>query len=231
MKRKKVLGLLLTGVLCASMMTGCGLVSAAAAAAAADFGTSQDGGITRNDGEPQEAPSSEIEEVVSETAETLIETEETASERKAEVESSFDENSIRFTSVDLEGIPVDESIFADADLTVVHIWGTFCGPCIMEMPDYAEFYQNMPEGVNLIGIVCDVTEDDAQGIQDAKEIMDDAGATFLNVCASDTVLPLIEDIQFVPSVFFVDRNGHQVGEMMDGASYEDMIQQLSTMVE
>ena len=26
-------------------------------------------------------------------------------------------------------------VFDDADLTVINIWGTFCGPCIQEMPD------------------------------------------------------------------------------------------------
>ena len=39
-----------------------------------------------------------------------------------------------FTTKDLDGNEVTEEIFAKKDLTVVNIWGTFCTPCIGEMP-------------------------------------------------------------------------------------------------
>ncbi len=78
-------------------------------------------------------------------------------------DAETDENSIRFTTVDLDGSPVSGSIFQDADLTLVYVWATYCGPCIMEMPDYEELYENLPEGVNLIGLVIDVYGRDAGG--------------------------------------------------------------------
>ena len=40
-----------------------------------------------------------------------------------------------FTAQDLDGNQVDQSIFADADLTMINVWGTFCTPCLDEMPD------------------------------------------------------------------------------------------------
>lgn len=44
---------------------------------------------------------------------------------------------ISFTATDFKGNPVTSEIFAKNKLTMVNIWGTFCGPCIREMPDLA----------------------------------------------------------------------------------------------
>ena len=43
-----------------------------------------------------------------------------------------------FTAQDLDGNPVDESIFQGYDVTMINLWGTFCGPCLQEMPDLGE---------------------------------------------------------------------------------------------
>ena len=43
-----------------------------------------------------------------------------------------------FISTDLDGNAVDNAVFENAELTFVNIWGTFCGPCINEMPDLGE---------------------------------------------------------------------------------------------
>ena len=55
-----------------------------------------------------------------------------------EAGESGDVNFSNFTAADLEGNAVDGSVMREAELTVLNIWATFCGPCIEEMPGLGE---------------------------------------------------------------------------------------------
>ena len=70
---------------------------------------------------------------------------------------------ISFTATDFEGNPVTSEIFAKNKLTMVNIWGTFCGPCIREMPDLARINEeNKAKGIEVIGIVIDILDNKGQ---------------------------------------------------------------------
>lgn len=131
--------------------------------------------------------------------------------------AAFAQN-VSFSSADLDKNKITDEIFSAADVTVVNVWGTFCPPCIREMPELTEWQKSMPKNAQIIGIVCDVNStDDAKGISKAKAILKKSGATFPNVIANQSLAQFLNGIQFVPTTFLVDKNGNIVGDMIVGA--------------
>ena len=59
-----------------------------------------------------------------------------------------------FQTVDVAGNTVTQDIFKGKKITVVNIWGTFCPPCIEEMPELGRWAREMPQEAQIIGIVC-----------------------------------------------------------------------------
>lgn len=132
-----------------------------------------------------------------------------------------------FTATDLDGNEVTaESAFAGYDLVMVNVWGTFCGPCISEMPDLGELSDELAEqNIRIIGIVSDAMnykgEIDASLVDAAKEIVAQTGADYLHIVPSEDLMGLLYQIQAVPTTFFVDETGCQVGMAYAGAMSKD----------
>lgn len=133
-----------------------------------------------------------------------------------------------FTAQDLEGNDVDDSIFGDYDVTMINVWGTFCGPCIQEMPDLGQLAEDYAdEGLQIVGIVSDATDYEGgypeETVELAKEIVEETGAGYLHLLPSQDLLDrVLSSIQVVPTTFFVDSEGNQLGGIVTGAkSYED----------
>lgn len=126
-----------------------------------------------------------------------------------------------FTVKDLKGNTITDSIFKEKDLTVVNIWGTFCGPCIEEMPELAQWSGSMPDNVQIIGIVCDIEGEDNSTHKDlAEHIMKEAGAGFTNIIPDSSFDSLMDWITGVPTTIFVDKEGNITGEPILGADVD-----------
>jgi len=137
-----------------------------------------------------------------------------------------------FTSVDMDGNEVSNEIFMDADVTVLNVWATFCGPCIEEMPDLAALAEKLPDNAQIIGVVIDtppagvkndsseVWGGDAENIELAKQICEETGVKYTNILASDSVMEMFANVEAVPTTFIVDREGVIVYEPFIGADVE-----------
>lgn len=126
-----------------------------------------------------------------------------------------------FETQDLQGNTVTEDIFTQKKLTVVNVWGTFCGPCIEEMPELAKWSEEMPDYVQLIGIVGDIEgKEDSEHRELAGRIMEKAGASFINLIVNDDFEDMLNGIVGYPTTFFVDQEGNIVGEPIIGADVE-----------
>ncbi len=126
-----------------------------------------------------------------------------------------------FTTKDLDGNEVTEEIFAKKDLTVVNIWGTFCTPCIGEMPALGEWAESLPDNVQLIGLISDFEgEDDTEHHELASAILEKADADFLQIIANADFGPVMRWVVGVPTTLFVDKEGNIVGDPIVGADVE-----------
>lgn len=137
-------------------------------------------------------------------------------------EGGFEVNSEfgSFESVDLYGNTVTDEIFANADVTVVNVWGTFCGPCIGEMPDLKEMADNLPANAQLVGMVIDAAPGDEDLVSTAIEICDENGISYTNILASDSVMDIMGRIAAVPTTFILDSEGKLVCDPIVGADVE-----------
>ena len=131
-----------------------------------------------------------------------------------------------FSTADLDGNIVDQSVLADYDLTMVNVWATFCRPCINEMPDLGELAQEYADqNVQIVGLVSDVLNTDGtiseEQVQTARDIVPQTGANDLHLLPSEDLYGVLGQISAVPTTFFVDSEGKQVGYAVVSAQSKD----------
>ena len=132
-----------------------------------------------------------------------------------------------FKTTDIYGEEVTEELFSDYDLTLVNVWGTFCKPCLNEMPDLGELREEYEsKGVNIVGIVVDVQDRDMKVIEDqralAQEIADTTGADYPHMLiSSEMIEPVLSQFDAIPASFFVDGDGNIISEFYIGAKSKD----------
>lgn len=132
-----------------------------------------------------------------------------------------------FTATDLQGNAVDQTVLQESKLTMVNVWATYCSPCISEMPDLGELaVQYADRGVQVLGLVSDAQNADgsvaASQVQLAADIVAETGADYLHIIPDTGLSGLMGQITAVPTTFFVDETGRQVGGTYLGAkSLED----------
>ena len=132
-----------------------------------------------------------------------------------------------FKAEDLEGNTVTREIFAENKLTMVNIWGTFCGPCINEMPHLGALAKEYADkGVGIVGIVIDVADSrgnvDENILQDAVDIVALTNADYTHIVPSvEMFQKKLNSVFTYPETIFLDSQGNQVGERYIGARSKD----------
>ncbi|MBP5747018.1 MAG: TlpA family protein disulfide reductase [Treponema sp.] len=130
---------------------------------------------------------------------------------------------LNFKGSDLAtGMEVDQKEFAPAKLTLVNIWGTFCQPCLVELPDLEKLSKKvMWQRVQVVGILCDVFDSSTKGELDlAKKIIREKNVSYRNfIIAKNT--PWLRNIQAVPTTYIVDPKGKVVAGPIIGSRSAD----------
>ena len=111
-----------------------------------------------------------------------------------------------WTLQDVDGKEVRSDAFT-GKVMVVDFWGSWCGPCRMELPMFEALYQRYREnpGVQFYGINWE--RDTASHAQRAREYMTQNHLTFPNVIDPLQSAVRSYDVQGFPSVYVIDSKG------------------------
>lgn len=121
---------------------------------------------------------------------------------------------IGFNTKDVYGNDVDENIFKNNELTILNLWGTFCGPCIDEMPDLEKISNEYEDkNVKVLGIVID-----DPSAEDAVKLLEKLGVTYTNIFPDEKLKELVTSkFDYVPVTLFVDSDGKVLKTFIAGS--------------
>lgn len=161
--------------------------------------------------------------------ETISSADEAAQAQEAQDDMEAQRKSFlsSFTATDLDGNPVDQSLFANHKLTMINVWATFCQPCLLEMPDLGKLSQAYADkGVQIVGLVSDALDYSGnlseKQIAFAKEIVAATGASYPHLLPSEDLNDiLLWQVSSVPTTIFVDSQGGLVGYAYIGSTNYD----------
>lgn len=127
-----------------------------------------------------------------------------------------------FSSKTLDGQDVSADIFSKEKLTMVNLWTTWCPACVSGKSTLGGMARSMPEGSQLVGIVLDVEGvDDTATINEAKGILSEAQADFIQILPTMEMAPVLRTVRAVPKTIFVNSEGYIVGSPLLGALNEE----------
>lgn len=193
-KRKWLITALGIGLICGMLLNGCA-------------------------GKKEESQSSDTKQEnmskpVSEQAEPQSSVEQEQSPQQTDSEQ---EGLKSFTATALDGSTISQEEIGDKDVTILHFWATTCGPCIVEMPELAEFANALPENVQLITVCLDGLFD----MEGAKSIVEEAGFQGITLITGEgDFRKVCERVVYTPTTITVNQEGNIVGDPIIGGQQD-----------
>ena len=135
-----------------------------------------------------------------------------------------------FVMKDFDDNEYTEDILKGHKVTMINIWGTFCGPCIREMPELEEISEMYDEkDLKIIGLPGDLYGADGVVDEDqvakALDIIDKTGVKYTMLIPSMEIeAGVIDSVRFYPTTIFVNENGEHLKFVESANSKEGWIE-------
>ncbi|MBQ9031824.1 MAG: redoxin domain-containing protein [Parasporobacterium sp.] len=120
----------------------------------------------------------------------------------------------QFTATTIDGEEFTQADLMQKDLTILNVWGTYCGPCLKEMPALAEFAASLPENVQLITYCVDAF----YKAEEAGAILEENGLDAIVITGGDGDFSRLDAVlQYVPTTLFYNSHGEIAADTIIGS--------------
>ncbi len=149
------------------------------------------------------------------------------SDTEQTTEASKQGNAPNFAVLDEDGKRVELTDFYGKPV-VLNFWATWCGYCVMEMPDFNKAYGEYPE---VAFMMIDATDGVYETVDMAKEFVAAKGYSF------DIYFDVLGQAAYAyqvtgyPTTVFIDANGDVVSIQTGMISYETLIEGLELITD
>ena len=117
----------------------------------------------------------------------------------------------------LDGTPVRLSDYR-GKAVLLNFWATWCAPCKIEMPWFVDLQkQYAPQGLQVIGVAMDDSGEDTIA-KFAKQM----GVNYPVLIGKEAVGDAYGGVEFLPTTFFIDRQGKVVDRVFGLVSHSDI---------
>ena len=98
----------------------------------------------------------------------------------------------------------------------VNFWGTYCPPCVAELPELQEVYDELQDdGFVIIGLNAE------EKPEKVKAFVQENGITFPIIISDDATVNPVYQLKHMPTTWFIDKNGILRGKI-EGQMSKDM---------
>lgn len=163
--------------------------------------------------------SSQAQDSVSDSAEAESGSDTSQSEEEEPFVLTFEASTI-------DGESITSEIFANSKLTMLNVWGTFCNPCLNEMPDLGEIAASYDTSVfQMYGIISDVVEgDEPEKLEEARELITQTHADYPHLLLNQSLYSnLVGGVSGVPTTFFFNQDSELLGYLVGAQSKDTWI--------
>ncbi len=149
------------------------------------------------------------------------------------VASSDAENAtvVSFETTDLEGNKVSSSdLFGDHKVTFINVWATWCDPCKEELGALDAINKELEaKNCQVIGVCIDTLNDES-AVASAKSILENEGATYINLVANQEMYDQLNQ-SVMPVSYLVDSEGRLLMDPLKGANPDKYVSKVDAALE
>lgn len=131
-----------------------------------------------------------------------------------------------FSTIDVNGNEITQEIFTKSNLTIVNVWGTFCGYCIDEMPCLGKIASEYDSAeLQILGIICDVWSNG--DVSSAVDIINETGAAYTHLLDNQSIEDWkLHEVYAIPQTYIIDSTGktlYSVEGMLTEEEWRELI--------